>query len=82
MSKKVVIVTATTSKNHEEFVRKPIYKSLEKLHKNYSSNEFDFEICGISCDPDIYPSNAGHIVQEGDNAVLTNQDNSHLIYRI
>jgi hypothetical protein len=46
-------------------------------------SDFDFEICGLSCEPDIYPSTAGHIIGQGDDGIiLSREDDSHLIYRV
>jgi hypothetical protein len=43
--KKVVLVTCTESKTSEEFEKRPIFKSIEKLTNLYSLKEFDFKIC-------------------------------------
>ncbi len=42
--KKITAIICTLSKTMEEFQKKPIYPSLEKLNKIYNSNQFDFEI--------------------------------------
>ena len=60
---------------------------LDFVHVNHNfitrMNEFDFEICGVSCNPDIYPSTAGHIIEEdGSGIIISTEDQSHLIYRI
>jgi hypothetical protein len=45
MSKKrIYLVTATRATNQEEFAKRPIYKSLEKLYRVYSRDEFEFEV--------------------------------------
>lgn len=43
--KKVTLVTCTRAKTTEEFEKRPIYKSIEKLSFIYKPKEFDFEIC-------------------------------------
>ena len=44
MNKKVVAVVCTTCKTLDEFKERPIYRTLEKLHKLYSISEFDMKI--------------------------------------
>jgi hypothetical protein len=43
--KKVVLVTCTKSKTAEEFEKRPIFKSIEKLTNLYNTKQFDFKIC-------------------------------------
>lgn len=42
--KQVIVITCTKSKSPEDFKQKPIYNSLEKLHKLYPASEFDVRI--------------------------------------
>jgi hypothetical protein len=44
MMKKVIAVVCTLSKTAEDFKKRPVYDSLEKLHKLYSGSEFDVRI--------------------------------------
>jgi hypothetical protein len=44
MIKKVIIVVCTLSKTVDDFKNRPVYKTLEKLHKLYSASEFDVRI--------------------------------------
>lgn len=43
--KKITLVTCTQSKTTEDFEKRPIFKSIEKLSSLYNQKEFDFEIC-------------------------------------
>jgi hypothetical protein len=42
--KQVIVITCTKSKNPEEFKQRPIYNSLEKLHKLHPASEFDVRL--------------------------------------
>lgn len=44
--KQVIVVICTAAKNAEEFKQKPVYESLEKMHKLYAASEFDVRIIG------------------------------------
>jgi hypothetical protein len=44
MKKKVYLVTSTRCKTLEEFQKRPLAKSLDKLYKLYDRDEFDFHI--------------------------------------
>jgi hypothetical protein len=42
--KRVFLVTATRAKTEEEFAKRPIYKSLNKLYHLYNRDDFDFDV--------------------------------------
>jgi hypothetical protein len=42
--KRIYLVTATKAKTEEDFKKRPIYKSLEKLYHLYTRDEFEFEV--------------------------------------
>jgi len=44
IKKRIYLVTATRAKTEEEFKKRPICKSLDKLYNLYSRNEFDFDV--------------------------------------
>jgi hypothetical protein len=67
--KKIIAVICTLSKTVDEFKERPIYKTLEKLHKLYSESEFDVRIIkdnkkGLS---EVYNS---YITEEYKNNIL------------
>jgi hypothetical protein len=43
--KKITLITCTRSSNIEDFQKRPIHKSIEKLCSLYPNNLFDFKIC-------------------------------------
>lgn len=43
-NKRVFLVTATKAVTEEEFKKRPVYKSLEKLYQMYDREAFDFDV--------------------------------------
>jgi hypothetical protein len=67
--KKIIAIVCTLSKTIDEFQNKPIYRTLEKLHKLYTDSEFDVRIVkdnkkGLS---EVYNS---YLIEEYKNDIL------------
>jgi hypothetical protein len=43
-------------------------------------NQYDFFICGLDCEDDVYTIEGGHIINQNDE-IITSSDGIHILYR-